>query len=197
MSAAPVLRALKKCGVDMAKRSTIATLPRDVVAAFERRLAENGFSNYTELTEWLNAQGYEVSRSAVHRYGQKVERRFASIKASTEAARLIAEGAADEGDTRSEALMAMLQTELFDALVQIGEMDNEELNALDRFGVMAEGAKKISGLISASTRLKEYQAKVKAKVQAAAEDVAKQAKKGGLSEESVEAIRKHILGIAS
>ncbi|WP_232462192.1 DUF3486 family protein [Neisseria chenwenguii] len=36
-----------------------------------------------------------------------------------------------------------------------------------------------------------------AKVQAAAEDVAKQAKKGGLSEESVEAIRKHILGIAS
>ncbi|WP_332457936.1 DUF3486 family protein [Neisseria weixii] len=167
------------------------------MAAFERRLAENGFSNYTELTEWLNAQGYEVSRSAVHRYGQKVERRFASIKASTEAARLIAEGAADEGDTRSEALMAMLQTELFDALVQIGEMPSEELGALDRFGVMAEGAKKISGLISASTRLKEYQAKVKAKVQAAAEDVAKQAKKGGLSEESVEAIRKHILGIAS
>lgn len=181
----------------MGKRSTIATLPRDVVAAFERRLAENGFSNYTELTEWLNAQGYEVSRSAVHRYGQKVERRFASIKASTEAARLIAEGAADEGDTRSEALMAMLQTELFDALVQIGEMPSEELNAVDRFGMMSEGAKKISGLISASTRLKEYQAKVKAKVQAAADDVAKQAKKGGLSEESVEAIRKHILGIAS
>lgn len=195
--AVPVSRGLKRCGVDMGKRSTIATLPRDVVAAFERRLAENGFSNYTELTEWLNAQGYEVSRSAVHRYGQKVERRFASIKASTEAARLIAEGAADEGDTRSEALMAMLQTELFDALVQIGEMDNEELNALDRFGVMAEGAKKISGLISASTRLKEYQAKVKAKVQAAAEDVAKQAKKGGLSDEAAEAIRKQILGIAS
>ena len=63
--------------------------------------------------------------------------------------------------------------------------------------MMSEGAKKISGLISASTRLKEYQAKVKAKVQAAADDVAKQAKKGGLSEESVEAIRKHILGIAS
>lgn len=126
----------------MAKRSTIATLPPKVLAAFERRLAENGFSNYTELTEWLNGQGYEVSRSAVHHYGQKVERRFASIKASTEAARLIAEGAADEGDTRSEALMAMLQTELFDALVQIGEMDNDELGALDRFGVMAEGAKK-------------------------------------------------------
>ena len=82
----------------MAKRSAIDTLPEDIRRALERRLSENGFANYTELTDWLNAQGYEVSRSAVHRYGQKVERRFASIKASTEAARLIAEGAADEGD---------------------------------------------------------------------------------------------------
>lgn len=181
----------------MAKRSTVEQLPESIRHEFERKLVENGFSDYTTIAEWLQEQGYEISRSAAHRYGQKVQRRFAAIKSSTEAARLIAEGAADEGDTRSEALMAMLQTELFDALVQIGEMDNEELGALDRFDVMAEGAKKISGLISASTRLKEYQAKVKAKVAAAADDVAKQAKKGGLSDEAAEAIRKQILGIAS
>ena len=168
----------------MAQRSTIEKLPEAVRHEFERKLVENGFSDYQAIAEWLQAQGYEISRSAAHRYGQKVQRRFAAIKSSTEAARLIAEGASDEGDTRSEALMAMLQTELFDALVQIGEMPSEELNAVDRFGMMSEGAKKISGLISASTRLKEYH-------------VAKQAKKGGLSEESVEAIRKHILGIAS
>lgn len=181
----------------MAKRSTIDQLPEAVRHEFERKLVENGFCDYAAMAEWLQEQGYEISRSAAHRYGQKVQRRFAAIKSSTEAARLIAEGAADEGDTRSEALMAMLQTELFDALVQIGEMDNEELNALDRFGVMAEGARKISGLISASTRLKEYQSKVKAKVAAAAEDVAKQAKKGGLSDDAAEAIRKQILGIAT
>ena len=109
----------------MAQRSTVELLPEDVRHALERRLAESGFSNYSELTDWLKSQGYEISRSAVHRFGQKVERRFASIKASTEAARLIAEGASDEGDTRSEALMAMLQTELFDAMVEIGEFDDE------------------------------------------------------------------------
>lgn len=179
----------------MAKRSTIATLPPDILAAFERRLAENGFANYTELTEWLNQQGYEVSRSAVHRYGQKVERRFAAIKSSTEAARLIADGAADEGDTRSEALVAMVQTELFEAMLEIGEM--EDLTAVDRFSLVAKASKNIATLTSASTRLKEYQAKVKAKVAAAAEDVAKQAKKGGLSDEAAEAIRKQILGIAT
>ena len=179
----------------MAKRSTLATLPEAIRHAFERKLAENGFANYTELTQWLHEQGYEVSRSAVHRYGQQVERRYASIKASTEAARLIAEGATDEGDTRSEALVAMVQSELFEAMLEIGEM--EDLSAVDRFSMVAKAAKNIATLTSASTRLKEYQAKVKAKVAAAADDVAKQARKGGLSDEAAEAIRKQILGIAS
>ena len=105
--------------------------------------------------------------------------------------------AEDENDSRSEALMALLQNQLFEALVDISEQDSDELDPQARFDLLSEGGRRIAGLISASTRLKEYQAKVKAKVQAAAEDVAKQAKKGGLSEESVEAIRKHILGIAS
>ena len=134
----------------MAPRSSVELLPEEVRHALERRLAESGFANYSELTDWLKSQGFEISRSAVHRFGQKVERRFASIKASTEAARLIADGAADEGDTRSEALMAMLQTELFDAMVAIGEMDDESLSAMDRFGLMAGAAKNIAALPSAT-----------------------------------------------
>ncbi len=181
----------------MAQRSSVEQLPEAVRHALERKLAENGFGNYTELTAWLNQQGFEISRSAVHRYGQKVERRFASIKASTEAARLIAESASDESDTRSEALMAMVQTELFDALVEIGDMDSESLNPLARFDLMSEGAKRIAGLISASTRLKEYQNKVKSRAQAAADEVAKTVKKGGLSDDTAEQIRKQILGIAT
>ena len=179
----------------MAKRSVIDQLPEAVRHELERKLVEYGFANYPALSDWSQQQGYEISRSAAHRYGQKVQRRFAAIKNSTEAARLIAEGAADEGDTRSEALVAMVQSELFEAMLEIGEM--EDLSAVDRFSMVAKAAKNIATLTSASTRLKEYQAKVKAKVAAAADDVAKQAKKGGLSEESVEAIRKHILGIAS
>lgn len=181
----------------MAKRSTVEQLPEAVRHEFERKLVENGFSDYQAMSSWLAEQGYEISRSAAHRYGQKVERRFKSIKASTEAARLIAEGAADDADTRSEALMAMLQTELFDTLVQIGEMPDDELSPLERFDRISEGSRRVAGMIAASTRLKEFQNKVKARAAAAAEDVAKQAKKGGLSDEAAEAIRKQILGIAS
>lgn len=179
----------------MSPRSSIATLPENLRHELERKLAENGFANYTDLTEWLNNQGYQISRSAVHRYGQQVERRFAAIKASTEAARLIAEGAADEGDTRSEALVAMVQTELFEAMLEISEM--EDLTAVDRFSMVAKASKNIATLTSASTRLKEYQAKIRAKAQAAADEVAKAVKKGGLSDETADQIRKQILGIAT
>lgn len=179
----------------MSPRSSIATLPENLRHELERKLAENGFANYTELTEWLNNQGYQISRSAVHRYGQQVERRFAAIKASTEAARFIAEGAADEGDTRSEALVAMVQTELFEAMLEISEM--EDLTAVDRFSMVAKASKNIATLTSASTRLKEYQNKVKAKAQAAADEVEKIAKKGGLSDETADEIRRQILGVAT
>lgn len=183
----------------MAARSSVELLPEEVRHALERRLADSGFSNYSELTEWLNGQGYEISRSAVHRFGQKIERRFASIKASTEAARLIADGAADEGDARSEALMAMLQTELFDALVAIGEIDEEQLSAIDRFGLMAAASKNIAALASASTRLKQYQASLKDKMDKKfAELEAESGKKGsGLDPDTLRRIRQEVYGVMS
>lgn len=183
----------------MAKRSTVEQLPEAVRHEFERKLVENGFSDYAAIAEWLQQQGYEISRSAAHRYGQKVQRRFAAIKSSTEAARLIAEGAADEGDTRSEALMAMLQTELFDALVAIGDIPDSELNAVDRFGMMSEAAKKIATLTSASTRLKQFQAALKDKMaRKFAELEAESAKQdSGLDPETLKRIRQEVYGVFS
>ena len=165
----------------MAPRSSMEMLPENVRREFERRLIENGFSNYSELAAWLNKQGYQISRSAAHRYGHKIERRLRD----------------DEYDSRSEALMALLQNQLFEALIDISEKDSEELAPEARFDLLSEGGKRIASLISASARLKEYQAKIKAKAQQTAEEVAQAVKKGGLSEATAEQIRKQILGIAT
>lgn len=181
----------------MAKRSTVERLPQEIRHELERKLADNGFSDYTSLAEWLHTQGYEISRSAVHRYGAKIQRRFANIKASTEAARLIAQGASDEADTRSEAVIAMLQTEVFDALIAIGELTDSQLDEVARLDLMGKVAKNIAPLMSASTRLKEYQAKLQAKAEAVATEVAKTIKKGGLSDETADEIRRKILGITT
>ena len=181
----------------MAPRSSMEMLPENVRREFERRLIENGFSNYSELAAWLNKQGYQISRSAAHRYGHKIERRLRAIKESTEAAKLIVANADDEYDSRSEALMALLQNQLFEALIDISEKDSEELAPEARFDLLSEGGKRIASLISASARLKEYQAKIKAKAQQTAEEVAQAVKKGGLSDDTAEQIRKQILGIAT
>lgn len=53
----------------MAQRSSIEKLPEAVRHEFERKLVENGFSDYQAIAEWLQDQGYEISRSAAHRYG--------------------------------------------------------------------------------------------------------------------------------
>ncbi|MZQ58006.1 phage protein Gp27 family protein, partial [Escherichia coli] len=103
----------------MARRSTIDKLPEDVRRWLERALTDSGFSGYAELEELMRDKGYLISRSAIHRYGQKIERRFTAIRAATEAARMLTEGAADDQDARSEAVIALIQTELFESIVQL------------------------------------------------------------------------------
>lgn len=122
----------------MAQRSSVERLPEPIRHELERKLADNGFGNYTELAKWLKSQGYEISRSAVHRYGAKVQKRF---------------------------------------------------------NMVAKASKNIAALTSASTSLKEYQAKLQVKIEQAANDVAKAVKKGGLSDETADEIRRKILGI--
>ena len=64
----------------MAPRSSIEKLPEDVRRWLERALTENGFSGYVELETLLREKGYSISKSAIHRYGQKIERRFRQLK---------------------------------------------------------------------------------------------------------------------
>ncbi|EXI62217.1 hypothetical protein MHD_10225 [Mannheimia granulomatis] len=181
----------------MAPRSSIEKLPEDVRHWLERALTENGFSGYIELENLLKEKGFVISKSAIHRYGQKIERRFKAIKQSTEAARIIAEGAEDKDDKRSEALMGMLQSSLFEALVEIEDAQSEEMSPMEKFQALSFAGKNIASLIQASTKLKTYQAEVKQRAEQAAKDVEKVVKKGGLSDDVANEIRRKILGIAT
>lgn len=180
----------------MARRSSIDGLPDDVRRWLERALAENNFSGYVALEDMLRERGYSISKSAIHRYGQKIERRFAAIKASTEAARLLTEGASDDQDARSEAVIALVQTELFESIINLQEAGDEDIDPADRIGLLSSAAKNIATLARASVNQKKFRLEVQARAEAAAANVEKIAKKGGLSAESVEQLRREILGIA-
>lgn len=109
--------------------------------------------------------------------------------------RLIAEGASDEGDTRSEAVIAMLQTEVFDALIAIGELSNNELDEVARLDLMGKVSKNIAPLMTASTRLKQFQNKLKADMDKAFEKLEAQSKQGTLDEHTLKRIRTEVYGL--
>lgn len=180
----------------MARRGKIETLPAEVRHWLERALTDSAFSGYAELETLLKDKGFLISKSAIHRYGQKIERRFSAIRASTEAARMLTEGAADDQDARSEAVIALVQTELFESIINLQEAGEEGLSDADRIGLLSAAAKNIASLARASVTLKKFQAEVRARLADAADAVAKIARSGGLTPAAVVEIKHRILGVA-
>lgn len=179
----------------MAKRSKISTLPAEVRSWLDKALAEGNFSGYDQLEKLLTEKGFTIGKSSIHRYGQQLEQKLAAVKASTEAARAIAESAPDDADLRSAAVMSLVQTDLFNTMIALQEA--QFADPVDRIKLLAKAAEPIAKLSRAAVNQKKWESEVKAKIEAAADAAERIAKKGGLSAASVAEIRKSILGIAT
>lgn len=172
----------------MGKKSTVETLPKEVKEWLDRSLVENNFSGYQLLAEEMKSRGYEVSKSAIHRYGQDFEERLKTLKLVTEQARAVVLAAPDEDGAVNDALVRLTQEKLFSVLMDI-EIDPETVD-------VTKLAKAVAELGKASVAQKRWLAEVRSKAEAAASAIEQVVKKGGLSDEAVDQIRRQILGIA-
>ncbi|EJX0630344.1 DUF3486 family protein [Salmonella enterica] len=181
----------------MARRSTIDKLPEDVRRWLERALTESGFSGYADLEALMREKGFVISKSAIHRYGQKIERRFGAIRAATEAARMLTEGAADDQDARSEAVIALIQTELFDSIVQLQEAEEGEIDPQERVALLSKVAKNVATLSRASVNLKKFQQELREKIAAKMDALEAESKSGSgrIDAETLRRVREEIYGI--
>lgn len=185
------------------RKSSIDRLPDEVRAYLDGLLATNRLT-LDELLEDLRGQfsAQELpSRSAIHRYGQKLERRLSAIRASTEAAKIIRAQAGDELDARSEALTAMIQSELFESIMALQEADDDEMEPAERVGLLADAAKNIATLTRSSVTLKRFQSEAEERARKAL--LAEQEKRladlrgsDGMSEQLEQRIRGILLGKA-
>jgi hypothetical protein len=174
----------------MPRRSKIINLPAEVKAELDRRLISGGFSDYEGLAEWLQQQGFDISRSGIHRYGQGFESRLASIRIATEQARAVSEAVGDNEGVMNDALISLVQEKAFDVLVNLQTDDPAAFAKIfPKLGVM------VAKLSKASVDQKKWMAEVKGKARSTADEVVKAVRKGGLSESTAEEIRKKILGI--
>lgn len=177
----------------MPQRSKITQLPPEIKAALDRMLIERGFGGYDAVAEAVNEQlaaaGYEitVSRSGLHRYGQDFEERLAAITMATEQARAVADAAKDDENAMNEALIRLVQTKAFEALTSA-----EGAAGLPKMGVM------IAKLSKASVDQKKWAADARKKaIEEAANAVEATARQEGVSPETIQKIRRDILGMAA
>jgi len=173
----------------MGERSKIVQLPEATRVELDQRLVAGGFSGYVELEGWLRQQGFEVSKSSIHRYGSQMERRLADLRVSTEQARALVAAAPDDTDAMSRATMQMLQQRLFQVLRDMDDVDPDDVD-------LAKLAKAVAPLARASIAQQEYMRQVKERAAAAADAADRIVKTGGLSADSAAEIRRAILGIA-
>jgi ribonuclease HII len=149
----------------MARKSTVQQLSPEVRSYLERRIVEGRLTLDELIADLQETFPNEAapSRSAVHRYGKKLERKLSAIKASTEAARLIAEGAPDQADLRSAAVISLVQSELFEAMVSLQEAEDED-DAGTRVKLLSQAAKAIAEVSRASVVQKRWQDEVAEKL---------------------------------
>ena len=173
----------------MGQRSSILDLPEAIRRELDSRLIKGGFSGYVELEAWLAGSGITVGKSSIHRYGSQMERRLADLRRSTDEARALVAAAPDDSDAMARATMQMLQQRLFGLLRDMDDIDPDSVD-------IAKIAKAMAPLVRASIAQQQFMREVADKARAAAEQVDKLTKTGGLSADSAAEIRRAILGIA-
>lgn len=178
----------------MPPRDKISQLPPTLRAAIDRLLIDSGFAGYEALESLiLETHGVQIGKSILNRYGQKLERRLSAIRASTEAARAIAEAAPDDADHRSAAVISLVQSSLFESMLALEEAE-DEADPAERVKLLANAARAIAEASRASQGQKKWESEIRAKATTAATDAAEQAaKKAGLSGDAITAMRAAIM----
>ena len=164
-------------------------LPETIRQQLNEKLVANAFSGYQALADWLQALGYEISASAVNRYGQKFRDRIEAIQLVTAQSKTIIETCPDDANSVAEAVNRLAQQQAFDLLLKM-EVQAEELN-------FPQLLRAIADLNRSSTQLKRYQQDIKEKAAQAAQAVTETMQHNGLGDEVVAAIKDKILGIAA
>lgn len=101
----------------MPPRSKVEQLPPDVKAWLDRALADSNFSEYQALSDVLKARGYNISKSALNRYGQNFEDRLAALRMASEQAKAIVDASPDDEGAVNDSLMRLVQERLFNLLL--------------------------------------------------------------------------------
>jgi len=188
----------------MPRKSTVRRLPPEIREQIGA-LLEQG-RTLSEITAHLNQLGAEVSRSALGRYKQRLDKVGEKLRRSREVAEALIAKLGNAPESKALRLnVELLHGVLTDLALNAneesegGEAAEGKAVTLDPMGAMLL-SKALDHLARASKADAELVGKIREQAEAAARKAAAEtavtaARKGGLSAESADAIRREILGI--
>ncbi len=175
----------------------IKKLPPDLKEQLDKMLTEGTMHSCRQLAKWLGDNGFEISHAAIHKYGQKFERKLEAIRLATEQARIVCEQFKDDDAGMQSALLKMVQTRLFEVLVAANEKKTgnaEEGGATIAPVNITALARSVSGLARAETEHRKWAERARTGV-AAAEKKVEEARAKGLSKDAADQIKAVLMEI--
>jgi hypothetical protein len=112
----------------MALRGKINTLPLAIRKELDRRLIEGDFRDYRGLAAWLGTQGCTISSVGVWKYGSRLEQRLELVRLATTQAKAIVEASGADDCKINEALLRLVQQQLFAVLVELEPSEAHAVN---------------------------------------------------------------------
>lgn len=174
--------------------SKIDQLPEEVRRELEEKIISNGFGGYVALSEWLAERGFSIGKSVLGVHGKKLERHIAAVKASTQAALALEEAARDDADARSNAIYAQFQSGIFDALMALDEAE-DEADPVKKLALLTKAGKDFAAIGRGNLARQRWAAEVRAKLDAAREDVRRIAADAGVPDDVQAAIDARLMGV--
>jgi Protein of unknown function (DUF3486) len=167
------------------QRSKVMGLEPEVREAFEAKLIGSHFSGYVELQDWLRSLGYDISKSALHRYGSRLEEQIANLRIATNEAKALVEASPDSESSMARGLMRLYQEKLWVALREM-QLDPEEVD-INKIG------KLLAPLVRADVHLNKFAAEVREKTAKVVDElVAAQ----GMDDKQADFWKRKFLGVA-
>jgi hypothetical protein len=192
----------------MSPRSKVYELPPDLRAELDRRLIDSGFGGYRDLAAWLNEQGYQIGKSALHTYGSALEQDFettmASVQRTQQMAVAFAEANPDERGALVGATARIASETLLRITLAMNKMEDDPAQAAKLMPGIARALGDLGRLTISQEKwaqdLRE-QAAAEARAEAAAKldaMASTDAKRGGtLDPATLRRIREEIYGIVA
>jgi len=183
-------------GSEVGQRSAVSQLPEEVRDELNRRLVESGFGGYTGLAGWLREIGYEISKSSLQRHGTQLEADFEEAMADVRRTRALAKAVRNEGDEGDvlSATSGILQEQLLRISIALRQAESDPAEAAKSISQVARAHADVGRM---QVALSKWQDELRTKALAAASACEAVARRGGLTADAVEMIRREILGITA